>query len=152
MHVRNRTTKQKGETIVEVLIAVAVIASALGGAFAISNRSRNTVQSNQERYQAQLYANEQADLLHAYLGADATRRAALPANFCIVNSGGVLSRTSNTSETSVGAACNKSSLYKVNVTRKSAANTSFEVYTITVVWDSILLSSGQERVELVYGT
>lgn len=48
---------KRGETIVEVLIAIVVLSMALGGAFAIANRSVLQTQSNHERYQAQLAIN-----------------------------------------------------------------------------------------------
>ena len=67
---------QKGETIVEVLFAIVVIASALGGAFAIASRSSNTIQDSKEHYQAQLLANSQADALKSY-ASDTTNKASL---------------------------------------------------------------------------
>lgn len=130
---------------------MAVISSALGGAFAISNRSRNTVQANQERYQAQLYVNEQADLLHTFLAKNNAKRATLTGNFCVFKSGATLDTANNTSETVVDATnCKKNSLYSANII-KIGGNSGYAIYKITIVWDS-LITDGQDKVELVYGT
>lgn len=54
---------RKGDTIVEVMIAIVVLGAALGAAFSISNRSVIQTQNNHERYQIQLWMNEQAELI-----------------------------------------------------------------------------------------
>jgi type II secretory pathway pseudopilin PulG len=144
-----KQSKQRGETIVEVLIAMAVIASALGGVFAIASRSRNTMQMNTERYQAQLYANEQAAFLRSYATvSDANRADVQGANFCIDQAAGVLAVHSNSPNQA--AECEKNSLYKVNVSNVDTA-TKYNTFDITVTWDS-LTSNEQEKVELYYGT
>ena len=60
-----RHYRQKGDTIVEVLIAITVLAFALGTGYATANRSTLAIQSNKERYQAQLLANKQVEFLRA---------------------------------------------------------------------------------------
>ena len=57
---------QKGETIVEVLICIAVLSLGFGSSFLLSNHATKTAASNGYYYQAQLYANQQITLLHLY--------------------------------------------------------------------------------------
>ncbi len=49
MRLFNRTVNQRGDTIVEVLIAVAVMSSVLAGAFTVSQKSVIAVRDSQER-------------------------------------------------------------------------------------------------------
>jgi len=141
---------QAGETIVEVLIAIAVLATALGGAFSISTRAKNTMQANQERYQAQLIANSQADLLKLYMldnsqyspklayfcmYYDETNKSYAPIEYNVLNS--------------PPANCTQNSdLYSISITQ---TNSSENIYLIKVIWDS-LINGSQDQVELAYGT
>ena len=63
---------QRGDTIVEVLICIAVIALVLVGAFAVSNHSAQTVQDSAEHTQAQQILQGQIESLRAYVTANAT--------------------------------------------------------------------------------
>lgn len=55
----------KGDTIVEVLLAIAIVSAVLGGAFVSANRSLNGTRVSQERSQAVKLAQGQAELLSA---------------------------------------------------------------------------------------
>jgi Tfp pilus assembly protein PilV len=136
--------QQAGETIVEVLISILVISVALSGAFAISNRSQKTVQANQERYQAQILANSQADLLKNYVSNNP--RPTNP-SFCI-NSSGVPSTTDSDCDNQ-GA----NQLYDISITcgTSPCVSDQYSVYKITVTWDSLINNGGQDNVELWYG-
>jgi Tfp pilus assembly protein PilV len=157
--------KQAGETIVEVLISILVISVALAGAFAISNRSQKTVQANQERYQAQILANSQADILKQYITSNPPNRGVVNAGnylnygFCMVNSSSVtpyansinppVPTTANTPNN-----CQKLAVpYFVNIkcTSGCSSTDSYSVYNIKVYWDSLVSNSGQDNVELWYG-
>ncbi|GAC1390684.1 MAG: hypothetical protein NVSMB46_00980 [Candidatus Saccharimonadales bacterium] len=56
--------RQTGDTIVEVLIAMAVISFALGATYVTANRSLQSTQQAQERSQATKIAESQAELLN----------------------------------------------------------------------------------------
>jgi hypothetical protein len=60
-----------GDTIVEVLIAMTVLASVIGGAYAVSNRAMISSQQSQERIQATKIAQDQLDKLK-YISAGST--------------------------------------------------------------------------------
>jgi type II secretory pathway pseudopilin PulG len=57
--------KQTGDTIVEVLIAMAVISLVLAGAFTTANRSSHNVRQAQERSEAIKYSEQQLEQLKA---------------------------------------------------------------------------------------
>lgn len=137
-----KAKKQTGETIIEVLISILVISVALAGAFAISNRSQKTVQANQERYQAQILANSQADLLKNYVSSNPRPTS----GFCF--------KSDNSLSTFVADCKNKdpNSLYTINITCGSGTcgGDAYSMYKIVVTWDS-LISGGQDNVELWYG-
>lgn len=134
---------QAGETIIEVLVAISVIAATIGVSFAIANRSQKTVQADQERYTAQLLANGQADSIRAYIGEASSNRseATLSSPFCMVDA---------SPQPNTNPECTVNNLYAITVTRTSNS-TSFSTFNIKVEWDSIT-GNGKDKVELNYGT
>lgn len=54
---------RKGDTIVEVMIAIVLLGAAIGSAFAIAGNSQLQTQANHEYNQAHLLANQQAELI-----------------------------------------------------------------------------------------
>lgn len=59
---------QKGDTIVEVLLAIAVVSSVLGGAYVAANRSLNTNRAAQERAEATKLVESQLESLKVAAG------------------------------------------------------------------------------------
>jgi prepilin-type N-terminal cleavage/methylation domain-containing protein len=59
---------QQGDTLVEVLIAIAIVSLILTTAYAISNKNTLAIQSNQERIQAQHLVEAQIEALRAQDG------------------------------------------------------------------------------------
>lgn len=127
---------QIGDTIVEVLIAISVLSLALGMAFAIANRSRNTIQANQERYQAQLIANSQADNIKLYIALNGSYDSSIIC-FDQYGNGHITSPECN----------NVDNLYNVSISPAPGNN---NIHIIKVTWNSLI--GGQDNVELVYGT
>lgn len=54
---------QRGDTIVEVLIAIAIVSLVLTTAYVITNKNTRAIQANQERVQAQHLVESQIELL-----------------------------------------------------------------------------------------
>jgi type II secretory pathway pseudopilin PulG len=80
MQLRRLTVR--GDTIVEVLIAIAVAGAALGGAYALVNANVKSNQLAQERSVAVKVAESQIELLRSYIETHS-----LPTgNFCLNNS------------------------------------------------------------------
>jgi type II secretory pathway pseudopilin PulG len=60
----------RGDTIVEVMICIAIIGAVMGGAFSIVNRSTQRIREAQERSEAVARASDQAERLKALYAAD----------------------------------------------------------------------------------
>lgn len=146
---------QRGDTIVEVLISIAVITSVLGGTFAIANRSQKTVQANHERDQAMLYANQQAEYIRKASSderGDFITNVGSSSPFCM--NGVLVSSIVKSTNPSYLAKCKYENLYMVSIVASQSTTTfppsGYDTYTITVSWDS-LVSNAQDKVTLTYG-
>jgi type II secretory pathway pseudopilin PulG len=73
----------KGETIVEVLIVIAILSSVLGSAFAITTKTVNNNRQSQEHSEAVGYAQDQLERLKSIAESGST----LPSKFCISSAG-----------------------------------------------------------------
>ena len=146
--------KQTGDTIVEVMLAIIVIGGTLGGAFAIANRSTKTTQDNYERYQAQVIANNQAELLKQKMNADTGNVKHSSFNStttqeCISDAG---SLTSGSPGCDRGSIPFKIDIYCLNdsaLVDDCSSDAKYSNYRIHVEWDS--LNGGKDNVELFYG-
>lgn len=74
---------QRGDTIIEVLIAMTVIGIVLGAAFGIANRALQTGRAAQEQTEALKVAESQLELMKAFLRSSNNNIQAFAAPFCI---------------------------------------------------------------------
>lgn len=116
---------QRGETIVEVLIAIAVIGAVIGTSYAIVNRNSKSYQQASERTTALKLAENQLEIIRGY------DQSALVGTFCFM--GGVL-KTST-------ADC-KEGIFQVAVTKSGNA------YDVLVSWPGI--NGSPEKLNLRY--
>lgn len=123
---------QRGETIVEVLIAIAVIASILGTSYAIVNRNSSSYQQANERTQAVKLAEQQLELVR---NLTSTERKAVKVSdtFCI---------KVTTIEYDESNCMYESNRYKVVATR------TLDTFSVTTSWDGIRGNS--ENVSIGY--
>ena len=128
--------KQRGDTIVEVLIATAVVSLVLTGAMAVSNNSLKQIRGAQERSEAQAYAQSTVELLDGYTGAKGN--ALNDKCLYIDNPAGSISAALKTD-----TKC-EFSRYKQVITYVAGS------YVITVTWDGI--TGNQETLTLAYRT
>jgi Tfp pilus assembly protein PilV len=140
---------QKGETIIEVLLAITILGAALGGAFAIVNRSKLTIEANKERYQAQLIANGQADNLKLYSSntngvADLNNSALTTNHFCLID--GVIKPYGAGTDCQIKIG-GYDVTFDVHIYSDAAHQNKFD---IKVQWDS-LVNSTQDQIEVGYG-
>lgn len=125
--------QQKGDTIVEVLIAMAVASSVLATSFITMNRNLLIARTSQERSEAAKYAQGQLEALKATTDA----KLPIPAgSFCFNLLTGAIS----------GAPC-VSSYYNASIVRDLSAP---RQYRITVTWDK--LGGGTETTIMAYRT
>jgi prepilin-type N-terminal cleavage/methylation domain-containing protein len=118
--------ESRGDTIVEVLIAMAIISLVLVGAYATSIRNVTALQASQEREQAQRLVEGQIEMLRTQTGVNASGN-------CFAQGGG--------GETS-GNPCkvqptNSGATYTLSITGPSGLGNPAGVYTIKAIWTSL---------------
>jgi len=140
--------RQRGDTIVEVMIAITVASSVLGVSLSTMNRNLAITQINQERTAASKVAQGQLEALKA---ADLSKLPVMPSvgtAFCYSDNGAsILNRRSLSASqvmnfTSSLDVCQKS-FYSYSIVR-SATNS----YSIYVRWDST--KGTKESVTMAY--
>lgn len=147
----------RGDTIIEVLLAIAVVSSVLGLTYSTMNRNLLTMRGNQERTEATRAAQDQLERLRsAWISNQAAVTGQSTNGFCINNANQVrpLSGGSPTADPAVdsladyataGCASGTGSLYSMGI-RRDAVNT--KTYRVFVRWPS--LNGGISEVSTVY--
>ena len=130
-----RSRRQRGDTIIEVLLAMTVIGLILATSFGIANRATRTGRAAQERTEALKVAEAQIELTKAYLKDGANNIGTFTGSgnsFCIdVNA----TSAGNAAITSTDGRCNDtdgagaSGLYSIAVSESGGT------YTVNVQWD-----------------
>lgn len=144
---------RRGDTIVEVLIAMTVLAFALGTSFAIVSASNKGIQANKEQYQAQQLANKQIELLRitggGYNGITRTQFS----KGCIQDNGTVIA---NEADECKGVAMGGDNIYWVSIqcpggvpANCNTGKNEFTVYNVQVHWDNV--KGGRSWVVMEYG-
>ncbi|HSX44027.1 MAG TPA: hypothetical protein VLE69_01900 [Candidatus Saccharimonadales bacterium] len=121
----------RGDTIVEVLIAIVVVSMVLGAAFVLSNRSAKNTRQAQERGEALKYVESQIEQIKA--------NKPTGSGFCYAKDGSGVSPSG-------GATCSFGSIpngYRISITQSSGT------YTVTAVWDNAL-GAGQDQMVMYY--
>jgi Tfp pilus assembly protein PilV len=126
---------EAGDTIVEVLIAIAIVSLTLTAAYTTSSRNSQTLQDSQEHSQALQLVQGQLELLRAYLSNPTNT---FVSNECLTTSGSTVTETTTCIDSSAAQ-------YKLNI---SAPDTN-GVYTIKADWSS-LVNGGNAEVSLYY--
>lgn len=149
---------QRGDTIVEVLVCLAVLGVVLGGAYVTANRNTLINQSSQERLAAVKLAETQIERL----------RVATASNPAVLNMASAFCLPPTSPATAVGAGstlCQMTAAeapapagstprYAVRVQRETVATVASLTsrrYKVTVEWDNISGSgSGRDKVDTYY--
>lgn len=152
-----RAVWQRGDTIVEVLISLGVLAMVIGGAYSIVNVALRNSRQAQERSEATKLAESHVEMLKSIQnGIDGAGPITIPTDtaFCIgtESSPGIHRSTTmppsdfmqdNFTDENYQPACKgRNGLYNIFAV-KSGLN-----YTVNVRWNRI--SGGKEQVVLVY--
>ncbi len=128
--------QQRGDTIVEVLIAIAVASMVMGSAYAVINKTTKNSMQAQEHTEALKFVQEQAERLQARKGT----------SDCAFNQGGsqfFLTGSGANACMPGAASAGTDGRYQVGIIPR--AN---DVYEIKAVWDGI--NGYQENVEVLY--
>lgn len=132
---------QAGETIVEVLMVVVVLGSALTTAFVLTNKASNNNQASQDRTEASSYGQDQLERLKSLLAVNDASLVG-KTNFCIRSSDNTATTVVDT--TAGGCTETDRNLFGGYISYDSATTT----YTEHVNWDRA--GSGRDTLQMVY--
>lgn len=150
MLVRFNRLKQRGDTIVEVLVAIAVISLILGGAFVLTNQSLQGSRQAQERVNALKLVESQIEQIKNFAATNgpAVFGPGLPASFCINSSGVIVAAGGATCTFGVdGAAATGDPSFRISATRTTAG--SIHTFTIVNTWQDVS-GDHQNNVQMKY--
>jgi len=138
--------RQRGDTLVEVLISIAVVSLILGGAYVTTSRSLNATRAAQERGIALKLAESQIERLKGLAATNPTALfgAAAPNPFCISSAGAVIaaSNAACAVDTS-GAATTVQPIFRLSIAR--AGNE----FTLTETWVDVS-GKNTDRMQMKY--
>ena len=162
MRAVNKRTNQKGDTIVEVMLAIAVVGMVLGASYSIANRALQTGRFAQEQTEALKVAESELELLKykasQFKSGDSTTGTIFeePSGsnpiraFCIVDDATLTVQATTltpdiaTGQTLVQNSCGSNGLYTTFTTYKPSEN----LFVVYVYWESPLVSNA--KVEVAY--
>lgn len=137
------SSRQSGDTIVEVVIAVLVVSTIIAGAFAVTNRSTRAVRDSEEHAQALQLLQGQVE----YLRNASTVRSSLPNNlttpFCYDGSG-------YHQPAATSSQCLLNNLYRVSITSPTAVPATGATTTFNLIATWSALGGGTANVYLSY--
>src|SRR5687768_7126431 len=125
---------ERGDTLVEVLIAIAVASLILGGAFVTTNKSLQATRDAQERGNAFKLVESQVERIKnlAASNPDVLFGASAPASYCISSAGAVVASTNVACTVdSAGNATTAEPKFALTVTRSS------NTFTVRSVWTKV---------------
>jgi type II secretory pathway pseudopilin PulG len=130
---------KRGDTLVEVLLAITIVSMVLGGAFALTRQSATTTQRAQERSEAINLAQQQTELLRAGVveGKDYSTAASASEGFCVNKVD--LEPLTGTNDCQFGISDGAQRRYRVRITGEDV-----DLYEIKVTWDR--LGGGEQEV------
>ncbi len=133
---------QRGDSIVEVIIVLAVLSLALSIAYATSNQSLLATRQAQENSQATEILRSQLETLRSYAAYPPTSPNNIfrTPDYCIATNGNVMLTTD--------PACYQRNLYRVAI-NYVVGGTSQDTFTATATWEDAQ-GHGNDVVTLVY--
>ncbi len=138
----------QGDTIVEVLIAIAIVSSVLAGAFTVTQKSTLAVRDSQERGEAlQLLQGQLEQVRSVAVKAKNTSDpifSTSPQYFCMNTTTNQRVNSNNATFDSTCKDMGDTDLYDVTISYDSTNN----VFNLTNKWDG--MDGGQNQVQLAY--
>jgi type II secretory pathway pseudopilin PulG len=136
-----RGRREAGDTIIEVLIAIAVISVVLGGAYVTTNRSLRATRSAQERGNSLKLAESQMEQLKNLVATnpDAVYGTGVPSPFCIQGTTVINPSTNNCNLDASGVPTTSQPRYDVRITRTG------DIFTVRNTWIDV---GGNQNAEL----
>ena len=143
-------SRQRGDTIVEVLFAIAILGAVLGGAYVVVNRNIMTNRASQERLEAVKLAETQSERLKVKSASDPT--VLTKTNFCMGIGNLVLDGAGTHVGCKVdatGAPTASEQHYRIVITNDASLPQGGVRYKITIVWPSVQ-GSADDTLEYLY--
>ncbi len=144
---------QRGDTLVEVMISIAIVSLILGGAYVTTNNSLRATRTAEERTSAMKLVQGQTELVKSMVASPAGVTAlagAPPAGFCLVPNAVAGAQPSTPNATT--APCKLNSGGSPTVTEPIYSMKIIKVgntYTISSTWSSVT-NTGQDNVQMTY--
>lgn len=144
-------SSERGDTIVEVLIATAIVALVLVGAYGITSHSTNAIQDSQEHQEAASLVNRQLELVRNHgglaTGSDCYNDSGVAATGagCNYDQGGNSGCT-----TPPASRCYKVKVIAVRGSAAASDPTLPVTYSVKVTWDSVMSTSPVGSVGMHY--
>lgn len=129
---------QRGDTIIEVMLAMSIIGIVLGGAFGIANRSVSVGQDAQERTEALKIAETQLEIFKSQFPNSAALRGRTEAQaFCFdVSANPPVVRDNSDDACTLVSATGFDGLYSIQIVPPGALDQTGS-YTIEVTWERL---------------
>jgi len=125
---------RRGDTIIEVLIAIGIVSLVLTSAYAVTNRNAQASQKIQEQGQAQKIVESQIELLRSY-----SNPSGIPPNGCLTADGDTIIAVGVDSCKNFQAD-GSGATYVLSINKLVAP--AVETYKVTAVWDALGGQSG----------
>jgi prepilin-type N-terminal cleavage/methylation domain-containing protein len=129
---------QRGDTIIEVMIVLAILGLAISIAYATANRSLLDARQAQENAEVTELVAAQVEVLRTLASPDAPYNIFVPGPYCFIGTA-----------PATGTACQtlgQEGLYNIGITGPAAPGGTFKVYA---TWDDVE-GQGQDHVTLYY--
>ena len=126
--------RQRGDTIVEVLISITIIAVVLAGAYVTTNRSLQNTRSAQERTNALKLTESQIEQIKGAISADATgffANSITNASFCMSGATPVATSDAACVQDTTGAATSVEPKFNLSITKSG------NLFVVTNTWSNI---------------
>jgi prepilin-type N-terminal cleavage/methylation domain-containing protein len=144
----NRHQSRRGDTIIEVLLSIAILSIVLGTAFVSSNHSLQNGVDAGNRNKALSYSQEQIEFMKntAYQNPTlAGTYRVVPSPFCIDTSDGQTAIISTNPQYGTKCKSYRGSQYSIKIDYNNGP----QVFTVTTNWDAPN-GSGQDELKLYY--
>jgi prepilin-type N-terminal cleavage/methylation domain-containing protein len=146
-----RKLLQRGDTLIEVMISMAIVSLILGGAFATTRRSQTAVRNSQEHAEALKLIESQFEQLRANAVSPSPQVFTQGVPFCMYGNAPISSVVPPGSldcvQDSSGAPTTKQPAYQMSVTR--ASSNGGYLFTVQASWASAT-GKGQSGESMVY--
>lgn len=146
---------QRGDTIVEVLIAITIVSLILGGAYVTSRNSLDATQDTQEHLDALQLTQAQIELVRS-LATTSSPVFTTPTPFCIYDSAGAVTYRTTTVACTVNSngvvsgtpGSSAPYIYREEILNRSGNGKGPYTFTAQTSWPSV--QNNTDRVQLIY--